>query len=117
MTLLMATSVCRQGPGARNGARRNPLNNAARCGRKAPRTLRIYMDGGKPLQPGCHAEPCESGWFFHRIGARQHPMILSASYRTDIPAFHAAWFLARLQAGFVQVKSPYGAAPYRVSLA
>src|SRR5690242_5887785 len=44
-------------------------------------------------------------------------MIVSASYRTDIPAFHAPWFLARLQAGFAEVKNPYGGAPYRVSLA
>ncbi|HKF72867.1 MAG TPA: DUF1848 domain-containing protein [Stellaceae bacterium] len=43
-------------------------------------------------------------------------MIVSASYRTDIPAFHAAWFLARLEAGFADVKNPYGGAPYRVSL-
>jgi hypothetical protein len=44
-------------------------------------------------------------------------MIVSASYRTDIPAFHAAWFLARLEAGFAAVRNPYGGAPYRVSLA
>ena len=43
-------------------------------------------------------------------------MIVSASYRTDIPAFHAAWFLARLEAGFAEVKNPYGGAPYRVTL-
>jgi DNA repair photolyase len=43
-------------------------------------------------------------------------MIVSASYRTDIPAFHAGWFLARLEAGFAEVKNPYGGAPYRVSL-
>lgn len=43
-------------------------------------------------------------------------MIVSASYRTDIPAFHAAWFRARLQAGFAEVKNPYGGAPYGVSL-
>ena len=44
-------------------------------------------------------------------------MIVSASYRTDIPAFHAAWLLARLEAGVAHVKNPYGAAPYQVSLA
>jgi hypothetical protein len=43
-------------------------------------------------------------------------MIVSASYRTDIPAFHAAWFLARLEAGFAEVRNPYGGPPYRVSL-
>ena len=45
------------------------------------------------------------------------PMIVSASYRTDIPAFHAAWFLGRLAAGFAEVRNPYGGSPYRVSLA
>jgi Domain of unknown function (DUF1848) len=43
-------------------------------------------------------------------------MIVSASYRTDIPAFHAAWFRARLEAGFAEVRNPYGGAPYRVWL-
>lgn len=35
-------------------------------------------------------------------------MIISASYRTDIPAFYARWFLGRLDAGFCHVASPYG---------
>src|SRR5215472_12731203 len=83
---------------------------------KTPRTPGIYMDGGWRLQPGCHAEKRDSGWFFHRIGARASLMIVSASYRTDIPAFHAAWFLARLEAGFAEAKNPYGGPPYRVSL-
>jgi hypothetical protein len=43
-------------------------------------------------------------------------MIVSASYRTDIPAFHAAWFRARLEAGFAEVRNPHGGAAYRVSL-
>src|SRR5262249_52829815 len=43
-------------------------------------------------------------------------MIVSASYRTDIPAFHPTGFLARLEAGFAEVRNPYGGAPYRVSL-
>ena len=43
-------------------------------------------------------------------------MIVSASYRTDIPAFHSAWLLERLEAGFAEVKNPYGGTPYRVSL-
>lgn len=44
-------------------------------------------------------------------------MIVSASYRTDLPAFHAAWFLNRLRAGEAWVRNPYGGRPYRVSLA
>ena len=44
-------------------------------------------------------------------------MIVSASYRTDIPAFYGAWFLKRLEAGFCQVANPYGGRPYEVPLA
>ena len=34
-------------------------------------------------------------------------MIISASYRTDIPAFYGDWFNRRLDAGFCAVKNPY----------
>ena len=44
-------------------------------------------------------------------------MIVSASYRSDIPAFYAEWFARRRAAGFCLVASPYGGAPYRVPLA
>ncbi len=44
-------------------------------------------------------------------------MIVSASYRTDIPAFYAGWFLARLRAGYCRVVNPYGGGSYEVSLA
>ena len=43
-------------------------------------------------------------------------MIVSASYRTDIPAFYADWFAARLDAGWAAVASPYGGPPARVPL-
>jgi len=43
-------------------------------------------------------------------------MIVSASYRTDIPAFYADWFAHRLDAGYAMVANPYGGAPYRVAL-
>ena len=43
-------------------------------------------------------------------------MIVSASYRTDIPAFYASWFLNRLRAGHCHVANPYGGASYRVAL-
>jgi hypothetical protein len=35
-------------------------------------------------------------------------VIVSASYRTDIPAFHGRWFLGRLAAGSCRVANPYG---------
>ncbi len=44
------------------------------------------------------------------------PMIVSASYRTDIPAFYADWFAERLKAGEVAVRNPYGGRDYHVSL-
>ena len=43
-------------------------------------------------------------------------MIVSASYRTDVPAFWTPWFLARLEAGFARVRNPYGGPDYEVSL-
>ena len=43
-------------------------------------------------------------------------MIVSASYRTDIPAFFADWFRARLADGHCDVRNPYGGKPYRVAL-
>lgn len=43
-------------------------------------------------------------------------MIVSASYRTDIPAFYGDWFRNRLKAGFVCVESPYGGKPSTISL-
>jgi hypothetical protein len=44
-------------------------------------------------------------------------VIVSASYRTDIPAFYARWFLGRLAAGSAVVANPYGGRDYTVSLA
>jgi hypothetical protein len=43
-------------------------------------------------------------------------VIVSASYRTDIPAFYARWFRARLEAGFCGVVNPYGGGVGEVSL-
>jgi len=43
-------------------------------------------------------------------------MIVSASYRTDIPALYGEWFMNRLAVGHTLVANPYGGKPYRVSL-
>lgn len=46
-------------------------------------------------------------------------MIISASMRTDIPAFFSEWFYNRIEAGFVDVLNPYdrkGKSYYRYSL-
>jgi hypothetical protein len=44
-------------------------------------------------------------------------MIISASYKTDIPAFYGEWFMNRLRAGYCKMVNPYGRQVYRVSLA
>lgn len=43
-------------------------------------------------------------------------MIISASYRTDIPAFYASWLLNRLRTGYCRVRNPYGGGLHPVSL-
>jgi hypothetical protein len=45
------------------------------------------------------------------------PQIVSASRSTDIPAFYGDWFIARLNAGYVKWKSPFGGSPVYVSFA
>ncbi|MCF7740480.1 MAG: DUF1848 domain-containing protein [Candidatus Marinimicrobia bacterium] len=43
--------------------------------------------------------------------------IISASRRTDLPAFHGRDFLAAVRSGFVDVPNPFSGKNYRVSLA
>lgn len=43
----------------------------------------------------------------------ESPMIISASRRTDIPAFYGEWFLNRVKEGFVLVRNPMN--PHQVS--
>ncbi len=43
-------------------------------------------------------------------------MIISASYKTDIPTFYGEWFMNRLQAGYCKMVNPYGQQVYRVEL-
>jgi hypothetical protein len=42
--------------------------------------------------------------------------VISASRRTDIPAFYSKWFANRLEAGFCHWINPFGGQVYRVSL-
>lgn len=44
-------------------------------------------------------------------------MIISASYRTDVPAFYGRWFIARLAAGAVEIRNPYNGRMSVLSLA
>lgn len=43
-------------------------------------------------------------------------MIISASRRTDIPAFYGEWFAHRLKAGWCKVRNPFSSQVYHVSL-
>lgn len=43
-------------------------------------------------------------------------MIISASVRTDIPAFYGAWMMERLRAGYCLARNPFSQRSYRVSL-
>src|SRR5438067_2002132 len=43
-------------------------------------------------------------------------MIISASYKTDIPTFYSQWFMNRLEAGYCKMVNPYNQQVYRVEL-
>jgi hypothetical protein len=43
-------------------------------------------------------------------------MIISASYKTDIPAFYGHWFVNRLRAGYCMMRNPLNRREIRVSL-
>lgn len=43
-------------------------------------------------------------------------MIVSASYRTDIPAFYADWFARRLDEGWASYRNPYSGREHRLRL-
>jgi hypothetical protein len=44
-------------------------------------------------------------------------VIVSASYKTDIPALYSEWLFNRITAGYCMVRNPYGGKPFRVELA
>lgn len=44
------------------------------------------------------------------------PQVISASYRTDIPAFYGDWFMERVREGYVRYYNPYGPQVVSVSL-
>ena len=43
-------------------------------------------------------------------------MIISASYRTDVPTFYGEWFMNRLHAGYCKTVNPYGGQVYSIDL-
>ncbi len=43
-------------------------------------------------------------------------MIISASYKTDIPTFYGEWFINRLRAGYCKMVNPYNGQVYTIDL-
>lgn len=43
-------------------------------------------------------------------------MLISASYKTDIPTFYGQWFMKRLEAGYCKMVNPYNSHVYTVQL-
>jgi hypothetical protein len=43
-------------------------------------------------------------------------MIISASYKTDIPTFYGDWFMNRLDAGYCKMINPYNQQVYKIDL-
>jgi len=43
-------------------------------------------------------------------------MIISASYKTDIPAFYGQWFMDKFNKGFCEMQNPYNNQTYNVDL-
>ena len=73
----------------------------------------VIWGPGKDLQdrpfPGLRLAPPGPGPGALLPGTTQGiAMIVSASYRTDIPAFYGRWFLNRLRAGLCRTVNPYG---------
>src|SRR5438067_11647301 len=66
------------------------------------------MCGG---QLGCNLRPASHS---QREGVLR--VIVSASYRTDIPAFYADWFMPRLAAGYCRVSNTHGGGYYEFLL-
>jgi hypothetical protein len=48
--------------------------------------------------------------------ARVAMNIISASRRTDIPKFHASWFMERIRAGSAAYRNPFSGQVHEVSL-
>ncbi|HLZ25644.1 MAG TPA: DUF1848 domain-containing protein [Ktedonobacterales bacterium] len=47
---------------------------------------------------------------------RDSDLIISASYKTDIPTFYGEWFMNRLRAGECKMVNPYGRQEYTINL-
>ena len=41
-------------------------------------------------------------------------MIISASYKTDIPAFYGEWFINRLKAGYCKGRNAFNNKPFEI---
>jgi hypothetical protein len=52
--------------------------------------------------------------FFSTQMNEQEKIVISASRRTDIPAFYMEWFMAQVRQGFFEVVNPYNQRAFRV---
>src|SRR5437879_9195429 len=71
---------------------------------KGTRPRRVKISYGRAIEPSPIWRRQLGAWRQTRADAG---VIVSASYRTDIPAFYSGWLLRRLEAGFCRVANPY----------
>jgi len=86
--------------------------------RKKRAAWAVTLDNASPLMVE-EFKTFEPPWLFPTAaagGAESHMHVVSASRRTDIPAFHPEWFMNRIRDGLVRVRSPFGGAMHEVSL-
>jgi len=91
----------------------NVPEQGGRAGRSGRAGMRWKGWERIPLETGDPAAPDPASRAVDAIA----PVIVSASRSTDIPAFYGEWFMARLRAGYVKWKSPFGGSPVYVSFA
>src|SRR5437867_7539819 len=108
ITLLMGTSCQKQDRSAREST--VPIPRETRQPWPGGRAGYI-CDGMGAYQPAPNRSSA-----LRRTAVERVSVIVSASYRTDIPAFYAGWFLRRLAAGYCRVANPYGGGAYQVRL-
>jgi len=84
--------------------------------KKNPRYILAFF-GFHRAQEDSHPEAerksRRAGWYNTIVTP---PVIVSASRRTDLPAFHAEWFSACLSQGTAEYRNPYSGKPAAVSL-
>ena len=88
------------------------------------RALQFYSGGPPSGQRFCSNGRPISSLFIYESAVRvtvaafmeAFMHVISASRRTDIPAFHADWLMRRIRTGSARVVSPFGGGVHEVSL-